>query len=42
MIEILFYGAMAFLFAASLNFAVCIAALARHHGRDEGDWNDPA
>jgi hypothetical protein len=40
--DILFYIAVVFLFAASLNYAVCIASLARQHGRDDGDWDDPA
>ncbi|HJY76086.1 MAG TPA: hypothetical protein VKE95_05605 [Burkholderiales bacterium] len=41
MTDILFYVAMAFLFAASLNFAIWIASLARHHAGDD-DWDDPA
>jgi len=31
-----------FVFAASLNFVICIASLARQQGRDDGDWDDPA
>jgi len=42
MMDILFYTAMAFVFAASLNFAVCIASLARHRERGDHDWDDPA
>ena len=40
--EILFYIAVVFLFSASLNFAVCIASLALHNGRDDDDWDHPA
>jgi hypothetical protein len=40
--DILFYIAVVFLFAASLNYAACIASLAWCHGRDDHDWDDPA
>jgi hypothetical protein len=40
--DILFYIAVVFLSAASLNYAVCIASLAWRHGRDDHDWDDPA
>ena len=38
--EILFYIAAVFLFAASLNFAVWMASLAWHHGFDDDDRDD--
>jgi len=40
--DILFYIAVVFLFAASLNYAACIASLAWCHRRDDHDWDDPA